>query len=479
VNFLDGIEIGMHLIKELPLSSPPETVFDRIHSMPFSFFLDSGLDKYKLGKFSFLGYAPFMIFKSKGKRIELTRGTETYTFKGNPFHILDRIFRHCRASCGSTAPPFISGGVGYFAYDLCHFVESLPLTVVDDMEFPDCYLCFYDRVLTYDHVVDKWHISVMDCGCANNSGSRKSIEGYAQESEEEILSILKGSGVKQPGSINSMRSKPDIESNFTREDYLKAVTKAKEFISAGDIYQVNLSQRFHAKLSVDPYLLYKRLRNINPAPFACYLNFDDITIVSSSPERFLKVEGDRVQTRPIKGTRPRGKDKWEDKKLKEELISSIKDRAELNMIVDLERNDLGRVCDYGSVKVTEHAVVETFATVFHLVSTIEGRLLPRYNYIDLLKASFPGGSITGAPKIRAMEIIDELEPTARSVYTGSIGYLGFNDHMDLNIAIRTFLIKDNNIYFQVGGGIVADSTPEGEYDETLDKAKALIQSLTI
>jgi para-aminobenzoate synthetase component 1 len=270
-----------------------------------------------------------------------------------------------------------------------------------------------------------------------------------------------------------------LKSNFSHEEYLEAVKAAREYICAGGIFQVNLSQRFEAELNISPYELYQRLRKINPAPFASYLNFDGVSVVGASPERFLKVHGDWVETRPIKGTRPRGKSVTEDKALAQELLSSVKDRAENVMIVDLERNDIGRVCRYGTVKVAELAILEKYPTVFHLTSTVMGRLRPDKNRIDLLKATFPGGSITGAPKVRAMEIIDELEPTRRSVYTGSVGYLSFSGEMDLNIVIRTFLVKGGRAYFQVGGGIVYDSEPEAEYEETLDKARALIQALKL
>jgi para-aminobenzoate synthetase component 1 len=270
-----------------------------------------------------------------------------------------------------------------------------------------------------------------------------------------------------------------LKSNFTPEEYIKAVDRVREYIAAGDVFQVNLSQRFEADLKIPPYELYKRLRMVNPAPFASYLNFQGVTIVSASPERFLKVQGDLVETRPIKGTRPRGKDPVEDERLAQELTHSTKDRAENVMIVDLERNDLGRVCRYGTVKVAELAILETFPTVFHLTSTVLGRLRRGKGNIDLLKATFPGGSITGAPKVRAMEIIDELEPTKRSVYTGSIGYLSFNGNLDINIVIRTFLIKEGKAYFQVGGGIIYDSDSEAEYMETLDKARALIRALQL
>jgi para-aminobenzoate synthetase component 1 len=277
----------------------------------------------------------------------------------------------------------------------------------------------------------------------------------------------------------SMEEGMVLKSNFSHEEYLRAVENVREYIRAGDIFQVNLSQRFEADLSIPPYELYQRLRKINPAPFASYLDFDGVSVVGASPERFLKVQGDWVETRPIKGTRPRGKSAAEDRALADELLASIKDRAENVMIVDLERNDLGRVCRYGTVRVTELAILETYPTVFHLTSTVKGRLCEDKDRIDLLKATFPGGSITGAPKVRAMEIIDELESTRRSVYTGSIGYLSFSGEMDLNIVIRTFLVKGGRAYFQVGGGIIYDSEPEAEYVETLDKARALIQALNL
>ena len=271
--------------------------------------------------------------------------------------------------------------------------------------------------------------------------------------------------------------KVELKGGFSHKGYIAAVEKARRYIIDGDIFEVNLSQRFETELNITPYELYKRLRKINPAPFAGYLNFDGVSIVSASPERFIRLRGDNVETRPIKGTRPRGANPQQDETLADELINSPKDRAENIMIVDLERNDLGRVCRYGSVKVTELAILEVFPTVFHLTSTVVGRLDEEKKAIDLLRATFPGGSITGAPKVRAMEIIDELEPTRRSVYTGSIGYIGFNGDIDLNIAIRTFIVKKNKAYFQVGGAVVYDSDPEAEYQETLHKAKAMIDSL--
>jgi len=261
------------------------------------------------------------------------------------------------------------------------------------------------------------------------------------------------------------------------EEYLEAVRRAKEYIAAGDIYQVNMSQRLSANLPVPPFELYKRLRRITPAPFASFLNFGQVVVVGASPERLLHVRDGFVETRPMKGTRPRGKTPSEDRQFQEELLQSEKERAELLMIVDLERNDLGRVCEYGSVRVKALRTLETYATVFQTTATVVGTLRKDQDCIGLVKACFPGGSVTGVPKIRAMEIIDELEPTRRGIYTGSVGYFSFDGDLDLNVVIRTFVLKDGKAFFQVGGGIVADSQPEAEYEETMVKARALIEAL--
>jgi para-aminobenzoate synthetase component 1 len=341
------------------------------------------------------------------------------------------------------------------------------------LNLPECYLAFYDAILAFDHVENKTYI--VSTGFPDREEGKRQHRAEARLNELRNLVLLtpppsptkefpRGGGVK-------------LKANFSHEGYLGAVARAREYIGAGDIFEVNLSQRFEADINTPPYELYRRLRNINPAPFASYLNFEGVSIVGASPERFLKIKEDLVETRPIKGTKPRGQTPEKDKALADALLTSKKDRAENIMIVDLERNDLGRVCRYGTVKVTELAILETYPTVFHLTSTVVGRLREEKNRIGLLKASFPGGSITGAPKVRAMEIIDELEPTRRSVYTGSIGYLSFNGDMDINIVIRTFIVKDGRAYFQVGGAIVYDSEPEAEYVETLDKGRALIQAL--
>lgn len=463
------------LIEEISTSLTASQQFERFRERPFSFFLDSGMDPDKLGRYSFMGSDPFLVLRSRGEEISLVRDGATEIKRSNPFDVVGEMLETYTLDSGLNGIPFLGGAVGYFSYDLCHLIERLPTTATDDLNLPECYLAFYDTVLAFDHFEEKVYVV--------STGFPELDEGLRKRRAEEKLKAIKSLALDSPPPL--MAKPPStmegivLKSNFSHEEYLKAVATAREYICAGDIFQVNLSQRFEAALNISPYELYQRLRKINPAPFASYLGFDGVSVVGASPERFLKVHGDCVETRPIKGTRPRGKSEAEDKTLAQELLSSIKDRAENVMIVDLERNDIGRVCRYGTVKVSELAILETYPTVFHLTSTVTGRLCQGKGRIDLLKATFPGGSITGAPKVRAMEIIDELEPTRRSVYTGSIGYLSFSGDMDINIVIRTILVKDRKAYFQVGGGIIYDSEPEAEYQETLDKAKALIQALNL
>ena len=466
------------LIEEISTSLTAHEAFELFHSEPYSFFLDSGMDFQKHGRYSFIGSDPFLVMRSRGNQITLIRQDEQEIEQGNPFDVLGRLLETYKLDSPSAPIPFWGGAVGYLSYDLCHFVERLPATAVDDLELPESYFAFYDAVLAFDNLESKAYIA--STGFPELNENQRPQRARAQL--EKMKSRLSSSSSSNPEtdlcSVNK-QANAVLKSNFTPEGYIEAVDKVREYIASGDVFQVNLSQRFETDLTVPPYELYRRLRQINPAPFASYLNLDGVTIVGASPERFLHVDGDLVETRPIKGTRARGRDAAEDALLTQELSHSIKDHAENVMIVDLERNDLGRVCQHGTVKVTELATLETFPTVFHLTSTVVGMLRPDKNRLDLLKATFPGGSITGAPKVRAMEIIDELEPTRRSVYTGAIGYLGFGSNLDLIIVIRTFLVKGGKAYFQVGGGIIYDSNAEAEYLETLDKAKALIQALRL
>jgi para-aminobenzoate synthetase component 1 len=476
------------LVEEVFTSLTAPELFELIKDRPYSFFLDSGMDPQRLGRYSFLGSEPFLVMSSRGSEITLVRGREHEVQHGNPFDAMGKLLEMYKLDRCPSPVPFLGGAVGYFSYDLCHFIERLPSTAIDDLKLPESYFAFYDAIMAFDHLEGRAYFIATGFPEIQEEQRLRQARMRLEEMKAWLYAASPSQEASIPqkerldeGEFQSIQenSRVLLKSNFTHEEYVKAVDRVREYIAAGDVFQVNLSQRFEADLKIPPYELYKRLRMFNPAPFASYLNFQGVTIVSASPERFLKVQGGLVETRPIKGTRPRGKDPAEDEQLAQELTHSTKDRAENVMIVDLERNDLGRVCRYGTVKVTELAILETFPTVFHLTSTVVGRLRRGKSNIDLLKATFPGGSIIGAPKVRAMEIIDELEPTKRSVYTGSIGYLSFNADMDINIVIRTFLIKGGKAYFQVGGGIIYDSDSEAEYMETLDKAKALIQALQL
>jgi para-aminobenzoate synthetase component 1 len=467
-------------VEKVSLSLSPVEAFELLlQGEQDIFFLDSSLDPYGLGRYSFLGCNPFLVFKSKGRAIEvIEEGKRATHFTGDPFEVLRDILNRYRMDSLPHSPPFTGGAVGYFGYDLCHFIETLPSRSLDDLSLPDCYLAFYDALLIFDQGENKTYIS--SCGFKRTAARDLKAKLASGKRQNEYHPKVPSPGRMLGFGLRRSKGEEGIpgglSSNFVKEDYLKAVRKAKDYIGAGEIYQVNLSQRLSTDLSVSPLELYRRLRRINPAPFASFLNFDGTVVVSASPERFLCLRGRKVETRPMKGTRPRGEDAGRDERLKAELLKSEKDKAELVMIVDLERNDLGRICEYGSVRVREPRTLESYATVFQTTATIEGVLSKGRDRIDLLKATFPGGSITGAPKVRAMEIIDELEPTKRNIYTGCLGYLSFTGEMDLNILIRTFLVKEGRAYFQVGGGIVADSDPEAEYEETLDKAKALIEA---
>jgi para-aminobenzoate synthetase component 1 len=467
------------LIEEIETRLSPPDAFEIFRNSPFSFFLDSGMDPRKLGRYSFIGSSPFLVLSTRGSDITLIKDNTKTRSSGNPFDELGHFLQSYSLDSGPYPAPFIGGAVGYFSYDLCHFIERLPTTAVDDLELPECYFGFYDLIMAFDNLEGKTYLISTGFPELSEPERMERARDRLNEVKARLANAQNHAVNTPPIPAASTVGQVTLKGGFTHQEYVEAVEKARQYIIAGDIFEVNLSQRFETELAISPYELYQRLRSINPAPFACYLGFDEVTVVSASPERFLRTRGDWVETRPIKGTRSRGKTPEEDKAMADELLNSIKDRAENMMIVDLERNDLGRVCRYGTVKVTECAILEAFPTVFHLTSTVEGRLREDRNCIDLLKATFPGGSITGAPKVRAMEIIDELEPTRRSVYTGCIGYLGFNGDIDLNITIRTFLVKGNRAYFQVGGAVVYDSDPEAEYQETLHKGRALIDALNM
>lgn len=474
-----------YLLKKLELEPDTVSFFNGMADMPGSILLDSGMIMEGLSRYSFLSADPFMIVTSRGNRVNIEtrhghRAGETEIRLGNPFDIIDDLMKQHKMEGVECPIPFCGGAAGFFSYDMGRQLEKLPETAADDIGVEDCWLGFYDVVAALDH--EGRSVYLISTGQPEQDAVKKERRagerlGWLEDQIRKSISIK-----ESPDTIPEIIGGPvdahqsGMVSDFDRESYCQVVERAREYIAAGDIFQVNLSQRFSLPGKDRPWDVYRRLRKINPAPMAAYINCGQLHVVSASPERFLKVSGGMVETRPIKGTRPRGRNPLEDGILREELWNSEKDRAELVMIVDLERNDLGRVCVPGTVHVPELYRLEEYPTVFHLVSTVVGRL-ENCGVMGLLKASFPGGSITGAPKIRAMEIIEELEPVRRGIYCGSIGYLGFNGDADLNIVIRTLLFTPEKVYFQVGGGLTIDSNPESEYLETLDKAKALVKAL--
>jgi para-aminobenzoate synthetase component I len=448
------------LLEEITLPSPPHEFFTTLSDRDHAFFLDSGRSTNGLGAWSFLGFAPFHVFRSN-VLADLQLLLRRYA-RPNPIcHLISD-------NAASPIPPFLGGAVGFFSYELCTQLEKLPRAKPDDLlEIPDCEFAFYDAFIAHEHATNRtWLV-------ANPVATTPAFILLARLRETLSQPAVPCS---QLSALNSPLPAP--ASNFTAASYAAAIARIKSYIASGDVYQVNLTQRFSTPLPCAPYDLYLCLRERSPAPFAAYLSFGPVQLISSSPERFLTLRDRRVETRPIKGTRPRSPNPTTDAALAAELLSSEKDRAELLMIVDLERNDLGRVCDYGTVRVDKLWQLESHPTVHHLVSTVSGQLRSGLDIIDCVRATFPGGSITGAPKIRSMEIIDELEPHRRHIYTGAIGYIGFDGNADLNIAIRTITCVNNHAYYHVGGGIVWDSDPAAEYQETLDKGRAMHESLT-
>ncbi|MBW8782427.1 MAG: aminodeoxychorismate synthase component I [Verrucomicrobia bacterium] len=462
------------VVEEILLPASPAEFFAGLQNRPHAFFLDSGLAAGDLGAYSFIGCDPFLVFRARGRALTLIRDGETTHYDGDPLTELQTLLRRHAAPPSPNPPhlPFTGGAVGFFGYELCTQLEKLPRTSPDDLpEIPDLEFAFHDGVIACERATRRaWLV-------ANPVADTPAAAILARLRALTQPPVFPAGGEAAP-SIDRSAEKSEPVANFDFERYAAAIARIKAYIAAGDVYQVNLTQRFSSPLPCEPYALYERLRARSPAPFAAYLNHGAVRIASSSPERFLRIRGRDVETRPIKGTRRRASESAADEALARELLASAKDRAELLMIVDLERNDLGRVCEFGSVRVDDLWRLESHPTVHHLVANVAGTLRPECDAIDCLRATFPGGSITGAPKIRAMEIIDELEPHRRHIYTGAIGYLGFDGDCDLNIAIRTITCVNHRAYYHVGGGIVWDSDAAAEYQETLDKGRAMHDALT-
>ena len=472
------------LVEPLEGLGDPADVAARFLDLPWLLLLDSASagsgspDGRSLGRYSFLSADPTAVVRSKGNDVQVLEAGAWREAAADALEVARGWLREMASEAAPGLPPFQGGVAGYVGYDYGAVLERLPATRYDDLALPDVVFGRYDWVIAWDHQAGAaWLIS------RGGSERRRMVLERLASAERRPASREPAPepwprGAPAPAYPSDAGVDIKLRSTFTHRGYLDAVAKVREYIVAGDIFQANLSQRFQTPLKEPPFDLYRRLRRRNPAPFAAYLGFDQVTVLSASPERFLRLDPDgQVETRPIKGTRPRGLGPMHDAALGRALAESGKDRAENVMIVDLLRNDLSRVCRPGSVRVPELFALEQHPTVHHLVSTVLGDLEPGTDAVALIRAAFPGGSITGAPKVRAMEIIAELEPTRRGVYCGSIGYLSATGAMDTSIVIRTFVLRDGELYFQAGGGIVADSDPELEYRETLDKAAGLIGAL--
>ncbi|MCH7838883.1 MAG: anthranilate synthase component I [Planctomycetes bacterium] len=472
-------------LRRIDCSAKPLDVYERLYAGQSYSFLYESLGETRTGaRYSFTGGRPRLVFQSKGKRIHLREGSQTRDLIGDPIEMLRQLVGPPMDL--PAIAPFCGGAVGYLGYEMVRFFETLPDDNPDDLRLPDSFFIFPEELVVFDHAAGEACIIV-----------------YAQEDATQRLDLMQralsecagagGAGV-QPGITTAHQSGLEVQDasrttapedgqndlcfpRTTEEEFTTAVNRAKEYIRAGDIFQVVLSRRFDFSVTSPPLTLYKALRRTNPSPYAYFLNFGDVQVLGSSPEVLVQLEGRRVMMRPLAGTRPRGADARQDRLHQQDLLSDEKERAEHVMLVDLARNDLGRVCSLGTVQTTKLLQVERYAHVHHLVSQVEGRLAEDCDAFDVLRASFPAGTVSGAPKIRAMEIIDELETVKRGVYAGAIGYFSLRGDMDLCIAIRTIVLHGQRGSIQAGAGIVADSVPEREVQETLMKAKGLIQAV--
>ncbi|MHB8523516.1 MAG: aminodeoxychorismate synthase component I [Limisphaerales bacterium] len=481
------------LIHEMVTRHTPESLVEQLHGEHGLVLLRSALMDSPHARYSFVAARPFLTFRSLGSCCELCSGGQRHLQFGNPWRILDGLMARYELLDEVDLPFPLGGCFGWWGYDLKNFVEpKLPHRAVNDLELPDANVGFYDSLAVFDHRLGKtWIVSTGLLVDGTRSEERAATQARFWEAKlhpAEPAARLAPSAMDRLASnatehATAAASRPawpkPITSNLSRAEFITLVERAQRYIRAGDIYQVNLAQRLATPTSLTGWELYQRLSAVSPAPFAAYLDGGDWQIASSSPELFLRLSGRHIVTRPIKGTRPRGADVTRDAQLTYELQTSPKEMAELVMITDLLRNDLGRVCEYGSVQVPELVRLERYPQVQHLVSTVEGRLRPDVTHFAALAACFPGGSITGAPKIRAMEIIDELEPVTRGPYTGCLGYLGFNRESQLSIVIRAAVRTETTTCFHVGAGIVADSVPAAEYDETLAKAGGFFAALDL
>jgi anthranilate synthase component 1 len=441
----------------------------------YSFLLESVEGGEKIGRYTFVGAQPRMVLTARGRDLTILRGSSEERRTGNVNDVLREHLRQYRPANVPGLPPFTSGGVGYFAYDMVRQFERLPATATADVDVPDCVFTFYDRLLAFDHLKHQLHI--IAAADVRAESPRKAYDRALADIDALERKVVTGIHKQQLGWSAPAKKKPiKVRSTMSRDEFLACVRRAKEYIAAGDIFQVVLSLRLDFKPPADPFQIYRALRTVNPSPYMFFLQLDDMHVIGASPEMLVRITGRNLEYRPIAGTRRRGDDPSDDERLIEELRNDEKERAEHVMLVDLGRNDLGRVSDYGTVKVRDLMYVERYSHVMHLVSALEGQLRPELDALDAVAACFPAGTLSGAPKVRAMEIIEELEPVRRGVYGGAILYADYAGNLDSCIAIRTMVMRNGRAYVQAGAGIVADSNPASEYDECMNKASALLRA---
>ncbi len=467
------------------LETPVSAYFKIASKCEYSYLLESVEGEEKMARISMLAKDPEIVVQTKGNNAKIIyfgkngKKEETLEIKKSPLEIVDGILKKYKLVSVPNMPKFCGGMVGFFSYDLVRFFEKLPQKTVDDLDFPDTIFLLTKDLVVFDHPSHK--IKVVSCVYKEKNDSVKEIIKKYRATVKKLEKTI--NDLKKPLILPKFKDNADsnvkFESNFSKNEFEGIVKEAKKQIRAGEIIQVVLSQRFRLKLKTEPINIYRALRALNPSPYMYFLNFDGIKIVGSSPEILVRCENGVVESRPIAGTRPRGKDETQDKVLAQDLLNDPKEKAEHIMLVDLGRNDLGRVCEKGTVNVNDFMKIERYSHVMHIVSNVKGKLKKNKSAYDVLAATFPAGTVSGAPKVRAMEIIEDLEKTRRGPYAGSVGYFDFNGNLNSCITIRTIVIKNNFAYIQAGAGIVADSKPEKEYQETLNKAKAQMKAIEL
>jgi anthranilate synthase component 1 len=459
------------------LRTPVSAFLSIAATEPNAFLLESVEGGEKVGRYTFLGARPYMILRAQGRNVTVEQNGKRRRLEGNVFKILDQLLREHKPAHVAGLPPFTAGAVGFFAHDAVRQLEKLPTLAKDDLNIPDCALMFFNRLLAFDHV--RHEIYIIATADVRKLSPRRAYDQAVRDIERIEKQLAAPLAAKHLRTPKAKAGKLHAKISVTKGRFLRTVEKVKDYIMAGDVFQAVPSLRLEFEPGVPPLDIYRALRRVNPSPYMYFLRFNDMTVLGASPELLVRVKGRSLEYRPIAGTRKRGRDEAEDMRLEQELRQDEKERAEHVMLVDLGRNDIGRVSEFGSVKVRDLMFVERYSHVMHLVSAVEGALRQGLSPVDAFAACFPAGTLTGAPKVRAMEIIEEVEPLRRGIYGGSVLYADFSGNLDSCIVIRTMLMKGKKAYVQAGAGIVADSVPESEYQECLNKAQALVRAVEL